>query len=203
MTPCLYSTRLILYPYTPMLVTPEHVDWLNNRDLMQYSEQRLRPPHTMVTQMAYAKDVNPNRHVWLIRYSRLEIETIPSGGKDIGTISAYVDEHNRTANLGILLGSREHHGMGLAAESWCAVIEWLFTEGDIHKVACGTRDDNYPMRRLATTTGMTLEAEIPGHFKVGDTWRGLVLYGRFKHESFHSEWQKMWQPPYWKPEASS
>ena len=189
MTPCLRSARLVLYPYTPIMVTQEHVDWLNDKDLMRYSEQRLRP-HTMITQMEYAGSANPDRHLWLIRCEE----------KDIGSISAFVDEHNKNANLGILIGSRDHHGSGFAAESWCTVIDWLFENG-LHKVACGTRDDNHRMRRLATSTGMTLEAEIPGHFKVGDTWRGLVLYGRFRHEAFESDWQKMWQKPYFGPAA--
>ena len=187
MTPALRSFRLTLHPYTRILVSLEHVGWLNDPELMQYSENRhLR--HTLMSQYAYVSNFGDNQHLWLIR----------CGEKDIGTISAHVDDINKRANLGILLGSREHQGQGLAAEAWLAVIDWLFGEG-IHKVEAGCRDDNHPMRRLAVTTGMTLEAELPGHFKCGDKWLSAVLYGRFKTDQYHSEWDAMWSEPFYKP----
>lgn len=187
MTPSLRSTRLILHPYTPMLVTEDHAEWLNDKELMRYSEQR-HHAHTIKSQIEYVRNDAPERLLWLIRCN----------GTDIGTISAYVDEANKRANLGILLGRREYHGQGLAAEAWLVVVDYLFDQG-LYKLECGCMDDNAPMRRLATTTGFVLEAEIPGHFKVGDTYKGLVLYGRFKADVYHSQWEKMWQLPFWKP----
>lgn len=187
MTPALRSTRLMLHAYTPMLVTEEHARWLNDKELLQFSEQR-HSEHTVKTQLDYVRDGPPNRHLWLIRCN----------AADIGSITAYVDEHDRRANLGILIGRREYHGQGFAAEAWLTVIDWLFDNG-YHKIEAGCREDNWPMRRLATTTGMTLEAEIPGHYKVGDKFLGLTLYGRFKADVYHSEWQQMWQSPFWKP----
>jgi ribosomal-protein-alanine N-acetyltransferase len=188
MTPCLRSARLILVPYSSTLVTQEHVDWLYDADLMQYSENRHRT-HTVRTQESFTGGHYGGLHpgLWLIRCN----------GKDIGSISAHVDSDNNHANLGILLGSREHQGQGFAAEAWCAVIDWLFESG-VHKVECGTREDNHRMRRLAVTTGFTQEAEVPGHFKVGDTYKDLILYGRFKAEAFVSEWDRMWKEPFWK-----
>ena len=183
MTPSLSSTRLILTPYTPKVVTDEHVRWLLDAELMQYSEQRY-VKHDLTSQIAYVGHHFPNRHLWLIRCAC----------RDIGTVSAYIDTTNNRANLGILIGSREHQGQGFAAEAWCAVIDWLFSI-DIHKVECGCRSDNHRMRRLATTTGFTLEGEVPGHFKVGDEYRGLILYGRFKSDTYHSEWDEMFLKP--------
>src|SRR5215475_8509859 len=160
MTPALRSVRLILYPYSPMLVEQTHVDWLNDKDLMRYSEQR-HHEHSLRTQLDYVREEHPSRFVWLIR----------CGGIDIGTMSAYVDAVNKRANLGILLGRREYHGQGLAAEAWTAVIDYFF-DNDFNKIECGCQDDNWPMRRLATSTGFNLEAEIPGHFRVGDNYKG-------------------------------
>src|SRR5215475_1165082 len=187
MTPALRTLRLILHPHSPMLVTEEQVTWLNNKELMQYSEQRHRE-HTLKTQLDYVRDEHPHRNVWLIRCNAV----------DMGTLSAYVDEINKRVDLGILIGRREYHGQGLAAEAWTAVIDYFFDNG-FHKIECGCQDDNWPMRRLATTTGFSLEAEIPGHFKVGDRYKGLIRYGRFKQDVYHSPWDRMWQPPFWKP----
>jgi len=169
-----------------MMVTQLHVDWLNDPDLMQFSENR-HESHDLGSQFAFTGGYHPERHLWLIRCN----------GADIGSISAYLDKNNNNANLGILLGSREHQGQGFAAEAWCTVIDFLFESG-VHKVECGCREDNHRMRRLAMTTGFTQEGEVPGHFKVGDTYKGLILYGRFKAEAFVSEWDRMWKESFWK-----
>lgn len=191
MIPTLRSARLLLRPYTPMLVQTAHVDWLNDKELMQYSEQQFFD-HTMKSQIEYVRAEVPERLLWLICCN----------GKDIGSISVYVNERHKRANLGILLGAREYHGQGFAAEAWTTVIEHLFESG-INKVEAGCRLDNERMRRLAVTTGMRLEAEIPGHFKVGDSYHGLALYGRFARDVFHSEWQQMWAGPYWEPKNNA
>lgn len=176
MTPTLRSPRLILTSYTRPLVTQEHVDWLNDRALLQYSEQQ-RYRHTLRSQLDYVEHVVVT-HFWVIRCN----------GADIGTMKAYVDEHNRRANLGILLGNRLYHGQGFAAEAWETVMVWLFGEG-INKIEAGCQANNNAMRRLAITTGMTLEGEIPGHFRVGDEYRDLCLYGRFARDVHPSQWE--------------
>ncbi len=188
MTPALRSLRLLLYSYTPSLVAQEHVDWLNNPELTFYSEQR-HHRHSIKTQYDYVRSFRPCDYVWLIR----------CGAKDIGTITAYIDALNGVSNLGILLGP-SYQGQGLATEAWLAVMDWLFAEG-IRKVEAGCREDNWSMRRLALSTGMTLEAVIPGHFRVGDDAKGMALYGRFKSEPRRTEWDEMWREPFWKPKV--
>lgn len=186
MTPALRSARLILHPHSPMLVTCEQVAWLNDKELMCFSEQR-HYEHTFRTQLDYVRAEHPNRFLWLLRCNSV----------DIGTMSAYVDFLNKRANLGILIGKKEYQGQGLAAEAWTTVIDYFF-DNDFNKIECGCQDDNWPMRRLASTTGFSLEGEIPGHYRVGDKYKGLVLYGRFKKDIYHSPWEKVWQSLYWK-----
>src|SRR5262245_38422741 len=111
MTPSLRSSRLILHAHAPGPVTQEHVDWLNDKDLMRYSEQR-HHEHTLRSQLDYVRAEHSQRKLWLLRCD----------GVDIGTLSAYVDIANKRADLGILIGRREYHGQGLAAEAWTTVI---------------------------------------------------------------------------------
>jgi len=190
-TPVLHSQRLTLHPYTTNLVTEEHVAWLNDKELMQFSEQR-HHRHTMKSQLTYVSQDLTNIMLWLFRCN----------GVDIGTMSAYIDPENHRVNIGILLGKQEYHGRGLATEAWKTVMEYFFDNG-IHKVEAGCRSDNWAMRRLAVSAGMMLEAEIPGHFKVGGKYKGLVCYGRFKEDEYHSSWERMWNLPFWQPGRGS
>lgn len=201
MTYTLRTPRLVLHPYNEFAVTQQHVDWLNDRELMQYSEQR-HFVHTMKSQYEYARQVkfaedhsiSDKQLLWLIQGSDGK-----DGYEDLGTISANIDLINKRANLGILIGSRPHQGMGLAAEAWNAVVDWLFSQ-NCHKVEAGCREDNWKMRRLAVTTGMTFEGQIPSHFKVGETFVDLILYGRFKTDTAQSPWNEMFKHlrPDWK-----
>ncbi len=179
MTPALRSHRLSLRPYTTDLVRHEHVDWLNDKKLMRFSENR-NFKHTMKTQLNYVGYESEDRMLWLLQHE----------GIDIGSISAHFDMENNHANMGILLGKREYHGQGLAAEAWTTVMDFIFSLGQ-HKVECGCREDNAPMRRLAITTGMLLDATIPGHFRVGGKYIGLCVYGRFKADEYVSEWDAL------------
>src|SRR5215475_15788978 len=113
MTPSLRSSRLILHAHSPALVTQEHVDWLNDKDLMRYSEQRHRE-HTLRTQLDYVRDESPQRKLWLIRCESV----------DIGTLAAYVDENNKRCDLGILSGSSENQGQGCDAAEWTGVFNY-------------------------------------------------------------------------------
>lgn len=188
MTPTLRSLRLILSPYTALWVRSEHIEWLNNRDHMQFSEQRHRL-HTVKSQIEFARSIPPDSHVWVVR----------CGATDVGTISAHSDKLNQVANMGILIGPN-HLGHGFGQEAWATVMEWLFDEG-AKKVEAGCRADNAPMRRLALATGMAQEAIIPGHYRVGDERRDLVLYGRFCDSKSPSEWDTMWREPFWRTEV--
>lgn len=191
MTPKIETARLVLLPYTRQVVAQTHVAWLNDPVLMRYSENR-HLSHTLQSQYAYVDSFPSDSYFWLIR----------CGKDDIGTISARRNRTNHTANLGILMGDPLYRGSGYAAEAWQAVMAWLFEHG-IRKCEAGCRADNWPMRRLAITSGMMLEAEIPGHFLTETGPVGAVFYGRFADESFKSEWETMWAKPFWRDNLGS
>jgi RimJ/RimL family protein N-acetyltransferase len=192
MTPALESARLVLVPYTRSLVAQEHIDWLNDRELMQYSEQR-HHTHSLRSEYLWLDSFSPDSHIWLIRCGR----------DDIGTITAMRDRTNQTADMGILVGDELYRSSGYGAEAWQRVMRYLFEDG-VRKVTCGCRGDNWRMRRLALAVGMQLEAEIEGHFLTESGPQAAAFYGRFASDAAPTEWQKMWEKPFWGAvEASS
>lgn len=173
--PLLETKRLKLKPYVAGFATQQHVDWLNDPDVVLFSEQR-HHHHTLETQHAYLNAFLDNEYIWLIS----EKET----GKDIGTITAYVDVPNGVANMGIMIGEKACWGFGFATEAWQRVTDWLFWEREprIRKIECGTMHENYPMRGLATKCGMICEGVLPQHFMLDGEPSGLAFYGRFRPE---------------------
>ena len=150
----LRTDRLMLTPYTANIVTQTHIDWLNDKENLKYSEQR-HLDHTLKSQREYLNKFPKDSFIWLIQVkvdNRLE---------DIGSISAYVDPYNGTADMGILI-AKEHKGKGYGEESWKRVMDFL-VEGNIRKITCGCRSDNAAMICLASFY-MTREGRRWAHF---------------------------------------
>lgn len=171
MTPELDTARLVLKSYRASLVTPQHVAWLNDPEVVKYSEQRHKQ-HTEQTQHSYLNSFLADDFIWLL--------VVKSEKKDIGTIAAHVDPPNKVANMGILIGDRSVHGLGYATEAWKEVMRWLFWDKDMRKVECGTMFHNRGMRKVATKAGMELEACKLRHFIVDDELSDMLCYGKFR-----------------------
>lgn len=149
------TPHLDLLPYRYDRITTKHLEWLNDKNLMRFSEQR-HFTHTRKTQEFYLMNFPKESFIWLIRYHRKEPLM------DIGTITAMVDPFNGLADMGILIGDG-HQGKGYGLEAWEGVMKFLI-EGNIRKIECGCRADNEAMKRLATKAGMKEEGRRWSHF---------------------------------------
>lgn len=138
--------------------------WLNDHEVVRFSEQR-HYHHTALTQWDYMRNLPGNVVYWGI-YT----------GKDmIGTMRADVDWHNGVANLGILIGAKDHWGKGYGKEAWGAAINHL--RGPFRKIEAGMMAANEPMIKTCLACGMKEEARVGGHFLWNGQPMDLVLMG--------------------------
>ena len=164
----LTTERLSLVPYAAGFITPQHIGWLNNPDVVFYSEQR-HQKHTEASQQAYLNSFSEGCYIWLIKAQDIG---------DIGTISAYVDMPNKVADMGILVGEPKSWNRGYGAEAWKRVMLWLRMEHKIRKIECGCMFDNIPMRKIATKCGMEVEGGRYQHFLLDGKPVDLLQYGK-------------------------
>lgn len=178
MTPTLTTSRLTLVPYTAGMVTVRHVEWLNDKEVVKYSEQRHKE-HTLESQHKYLNEFPYGSRIWIIT-----TDPVAYFGT-IGTITAYIDRPNRRANMGIMIGEKSAWGQGYGSEAWDAVIEYLFTDENIRKIECGCMLSNEPMMVLAKRSGMTMETVVPEHFSFNDRPEALVTWGLMWYNMYH------------------
>ena len=70
-------------------------------------------------------------------------------------MTAYLDPHHGTADIGILIGSGDGlAGQGYGSEAWELLVYRLLTWPGVRKVTCGTVENNLAMRRIAEKSGM-------------------------------------------------
>lgn len=146
--PVLVSPRLRLEPFGAAHLTDRYIGWLNDPEVVRFSEQRHRH-HTLATVTAYAASFDGTGHgFWAIVAN-------DAGLGHIGNITASVDQPNGVADVGILLGDKTVWGRGYGLEAWRAVCRYLLEERGLRKVTAGTVSVNHGMVSIMRRAGMS------------------------------------------------
>jgi RimJ/RimL family protein N-acetyltransferase len=147
----LEGKKIFLRDFTPEDITSQYLDWLNDKNLMRYSNQRFLS-HTVESSLKYLDSFKSTNNLFLCV---LEKNT----GKSIGTLTAYISTRHHTADLGILIGDKSVQGKGYGQDAWNSLIRCISTSSKIRKITCGTLEVNKPMQKIAENSGMHLEAK--------------------------------------------
>jgi RimJ/RimL family protein N-acetyltransferase len=141
------TERLVIEPFNEKYLTERYVDWLNDPEVIRFSEQRFRT-HTLESCRAYMNSFEgtPN-YFWAF-------VTRESNSEHIGNINAYVDTRNKVGDVGILIGEKNYWGKGYGLEVFMAIADYLFREDRIRKVTAGTVIANTGMVRIMERAGM-------------------------------------------------
>jgi RimJ/RimL family protein N-acetyltransferase len=143
---------------------PHHIDALNDKAYMRYSEQR-HVSHDHATQEVYLRTAGPDCIL-------LDLVIVDAS---VGSMSCYLDHLNRVCDLGIMI-CPEFVKLGYGAEAWAAVMDhWLKRDW---KVEAGMMVRNLRMVRICALTGMEFEGIRRRHFRVDDDFDGLMMWGR-------------------------
>jgi len=141
------TERLVIEPFNERYLTERYVAWLNDPEVVRFSEQRFRS-HTLESCRAYMHSfVGTPNYFWACVIRNPDI-------KHIGNINAYVDPRNIVADVGILIGEKKLWGKGYGLEALLAVVDFLFREACMRKVTVGTLALNMGMRNIMQSMGM-------------------------------------------------
>lgn len=174
-SPDILSDRLVIRPFSEMHLSERYIGWLNNRELMRFSEQRHRI-HTLETCRKYLSSFNgsPN-YFWAI-----EERSIGIG--HIGNVNAYVDIHNKVADIGILIGEVQAQKKGYGLEAWQAVMSFLFKEIGVRKVSAGAVSTNLSMLKLMRSAGMMNDGIRVRQYVIAGIEEDILHMAAFKPE---------------------
>lgn len=159
------TSRLLLTKHTNPKNLKTMVKWLNDPDVVQFSEQRHRK-HDEESQAHYIQD-GPSI-----------FREIHAGQSFLGTITASIDRNNSVANVGILIGEKSEWGKGYGTEAWKGFCDHLLDHG-IRKIEAGAMDCNLGMINVFRKTGMHLEGYLNCHFLLNGNLIDMVLWGKF------------------------
>lgn len=170
--PTLETRRLTLVAFADEHRTKRYVGWLNDPEVVRYSEQRHRR-HTLSSCREFVGSfVGGPSHLWAIIEKQ-------RGLGHIGNINSAVDEPNRTADVAILIGEKKAWGQGLGAEAWTAVVDYLLGPGGMRKVTAGAMAENKAMLKIMEKAGMAEEGRRRGQFVLDGREVDAILTARF------------------------
>jgi RimJ/RimL family protein N-acetyltransferase len=137
--------NIVLRTFSLLNITKNYLSWLNDKHLMQYSNQRFHK-HTRTSSIKYLSSfLNSENLFFAIYYDEIFV----------GTMTAYIKKEHKTADIGILVG-KEYQGIGIATDAWNTLMTYLLGAG-IRKITGGALKCNLGMIKVMTKCGMELD----------------------------------------------
>jgi len=156
--PLLQGPRVRLRPFVAADLTDAYVAWLNDPEVVRYSNQRFVRHTRESCERYFATFSDAAGSANLFVSLRVAKPDASEGGEiAVGTLTAYRSLPHGTADIGILLGERAVWGQGIGLEAWQLLTDWLLGTPGLRKVTAGTLACNRSMLAVAERSGMQRE----------------------------------------------
>ncbi len=152
-------------------ITSEYISWLNNPEVVKYSNQRFIT-HNHETCKSYFESFQNSNNIFLAI-------TDKSSKNMIGTMTIYFSVNHQTADIGIMIGNEEFWGKGIGEQAWQAVMNLLIQGEGIRKVTGGTIADNKGMMRIFDKVGMVPDGVRKNHEIIDGTPCDIYYFAKF------------------------
>lgn len=173
----LQGKRVRLRAFTAADITDTYVAWLNDPEVVRYSNQRF-VRHTRESCERYFASFAGSANLFVsLRVARPSASR--AGEIAVGTLTAYRSLPHGTADVGILLGERAVWGQGIGLEAWQLLTDWLLTTPGLRKVTAGTLACNTSMLRVAERSGMQREGVRRAQEVIDGVPTDIVHFARF------------------------
>lgn len=174
----LKGERIHLRSLSEQDLNNEYLQWLNDEEVCQFNSHAVFP-NTEGKMRSYFAGLQNQQNTVVLAIVHIESK------KHIGNISLQnINWVSRNAEFAILLGMKEYWGKGLAKEAMTLIIDYGFTRLNLHRIYCGTFEENIAMRKLAITLKMKEEGiRREAIFKNG-TYHNIYEYGVLHNEYY-------------------
>ena len=172
MTVSLEGTKFQLKPVTVNDITSAYINWLNDAEIMQHTEQQFR-----TTTLEDASD-----YVALMAQSKTDLfYGLFYEGTHIGSIKlGKINPNHKTADLSYIIGDKSFWGMGIASKMIRKMVSLAFERLELEKIVAGVYATNLASIRVLEKNSFVCEGKQKDQFIFrGQRIDGLI-YGRLK-----------------------
>lgn len=167
----LQGDKVHLRPFTAPDINESYISWLNDTDVVQFSNQRFLK-HDRESCLQYLASFENTKNLF-ISVRRL------SDDHPVGTMTAYVSSHHGTVDVGIMIGDKSVWGCGVGQDAWNTLVNWLLKRDDIRKLTAGTLACNHGMIKLMERSDMHHEGTRTAQEIVNSEMVDILYYAKF------------------------
>ena len=168
--PSITTKRILIVPFDHKHINDNYISWLNDPELMKFSEQRHKK-HTKQTCEEYLNSFVDSNNYFLALEDH--------NGNMIGTMTVYQDLNNGLADMGIMIGSSQARGKGFGTEAWNALSEWVIRVLKPRKLTAGCMSGNKAMIQIMKKSGMQPDGVRSRHYLLNGQEQDIIYMARF------------------------
>jgi len=165
-----------IVPFTKRHLNKNYLSWLNDIEVVRYSEQRHKF-HTLESCMDYYEHQIKSDNLFLA------IELLGKEERHVGNMGIIINKPNNIVDLSIMIGDKSVWGTGVATRAWCMAIKVIFFNLNYRMITAGTMEKNNPMISLMKRSGMKIDCILPDRFIFEGRTVGLVT-ASLKRDNF-------------------
>lgn len=163
--------RISLRLFKESDINSEYISWLNNSEVVKYSNQRFITHTTQSCKSYFESFLNTDNLFLAINHNETK--------KFLGTMTVYFSVNHSTADIGIMIGNRNFWGMGLGEEAWKGLMGCLINKLDIRKVTGGTLSCNKGMIRIFQKVGMVTDGVRKDQEVINGECHDILYFAKF------------------------
>lgn len=148
--------KIELKPLREVDVSDKYVSWLNNPDIVKYTEARFLT-HTLQGTKNFVQRCNLSDSILLLG--------IFYEGKHIGNIKSDINIPHKTAGIGLIIGEKLLHGIGIGGTVINVMCSYLFSTREIYKINAGAYVSNTASIKAFQKVGFKVEYTKYKHVK--------------------------------------
>ncbi|HEY4514269.1 MAG TPA: GNAT family protein [Candidatus Paceibacterota bacterium] len=151
-------------------------EWFNDEEICRYNSHHRFPNYDQNMRSYYESIIKSGSNLVLAICDK-------KTDKHIGNIALEnIDTLNQSAEFAVLIGDKTHWGKGVGAEAGKLIIQHGFEELNLHRIQCGTQDDNIAMQKLAARLGFKKEGRMRESVWKSGKFKDHIYYGLLRHE---------------------
>lgn len=155
---------------------PRYRDWFNDPEVCRFNAHHRFPNYNEDMKSYYESTIKSRENLVLAICDK-------QNDLHIGNISLQsIDPLEQSAEFAIVIGDLSYQGKGVGKEAMRLIVEHGFDQLNLHRIYCGTAEDNVGMQKLALALGFKEEGRSREALYKDGKWKDILRYGLLKDE---------------------
>lgn len=171
----LLGKNIRLSVFTESHIKDEYIDWLNDSQVMKYSNQRFKK-HDFESCNKYLQSFKNTENLFLAIH-------LKRNDQFIGTMTTYYTSPHKVADIGIMIGDKAFWGKGIGQDAWQTLMTFMLDVKKARKITGGTLSCNLGMVNIMKKAGMQSDGERIKHELVNNSPVDTLYFSKFNNEN--------------------